>query len=859
MTVDPLFSASRILTKATHVPLTVTVNPTATGGAIPKFNFINHLNLQPGEVAAASKVLRTPLAESLNSTLTQFEGAPLPSELPSASTFSSLSATQLLQFGKAVEGVRRAALTAMPSDATAAQQATARAALNTAVIANNGLASQQPFAPIGMLNLERLTMTPAGIQRGELLATIPLAPGETTSVVQKEWSVTSQEFTSIVTDSLEGYSETGVTDNTELAQSSTAQTSHDTQFNINASVHGNIDVVSASAASAFTSQDKNSDSATQSAKDATTLTKTASSRSKQEHKVTISTSTVSGTSQTSTRTLSNPSSNPVRIDYFSMMRRWLVQLYRYGLRLTYDVTIPEPGAALREIFARLYELQQQAAAGFSLPVTYADITESSYEQYASQYGAQVPPPAPDPLTLTVGGTIPNLGGDNDENLIYNELTFTVPDGYEISGVTLDLSLSNDAIDRGIVILGTADATSLNQNQPANTFDLGANGFLIGAQGAQVIAYSISLVGAGAALFHITLSWTDEAKAQWVETVWSALYNAAQTTFYAQQQLVNAQIAALEAQIAGVDTLTLRREENDEIMKGIVRWILGPVFDFMPQTIQTLFQDDPTTYPPQPGVPPIANPLEYGLAFTDPTLNLQAAGWDGMYQYGEVVTFINEAIEWENLIYFLYSYFWDVPVGWNFVRNIVHPDSTRQAFLRAGSARVVVPIRKGYEQQWMAFVETGKLQSTGYSSPYIDIAEQIENYDSTNYPGIPPADPQTSPPDLQAQVGTVSESKVGPSATSVTIAVESSSGFLPGYNVVIDTWDARQVQETQTVVAVPGPTQITVAALTYAHDGTATAFPIIQPGENGILITEWYEYTPTSGTDIAVNSDLTTVA
>ena len=59
-------------------------------------------------------------------------------------------------------------------------------------------------------------MTPAGIERGELLATIPLAPLEQTSVIQKESSVTSQEFTSIVTDSLENYSETGVTENTDL-------------------------------------------------------------------------------------------------------------------------------------------------------------------------------------------------------------------------------------------------------------------------------------------------------------------------------------------------------------------------------------------------------------------------------------------------------------------------------------------------------------------------------------------------------------------------------------------------------------------------------------------------------------------
>src|SRR6202011_3395954 len=100
--------------------------------------------------------------------------------------------------------------------------------------------------PIGMLNLEPLEMTPAGIERGELIATIALAPQEETSVTQKEWSVTSREFTSIVTDSLENYSETGVTENTDLALSTNSQTDHSNQFDVNASVSGSYGFVTVS-------------------------------------------------------------------------------------------------------------------------------------------------------------------------------------------------------------------------------------------------------------------------------------------------------------------------------------------------------------------------------------------------------------------------------------------------------------------------------------------------------------------------------------------------------------------------------------------------------------------------------------
>ncbi len=88
-------------------------------------------------------------------------------------------------------------------------QAQAFDLVHSAAIAIKGLQANVTATPIGMLNFERLEMTPAGIERGELLATICLAPMEQTSVTQKEWSVIDQEYTSIVTDFLENYSQTG--------------------------------------------------------------------------------------------------------------------------------------------------------------------------------------------------------------------------------------------------------------------------------------------------------------------------------------------------------------------------------------------------------------------------------------------------------------------------------------------------------------------------------------------------------------------------------------------------------------------------------------------------------------------------
>lgn len=239
-----------------------------------------------------------------------------------------------------------------------------------------------------------------------------------------------------------------------------------------------------------------------------------------------------------------------------------------------------------------------------------------------------------------------------------------------------------------------------------------------------------------------------------------------------------------------------------------------------------------------------------------------------------ISFINQAIEWDNLTFFTYSYFWDYPLCWDFVRQIQHNDKTRQAFLRAGSARVVLTVRQGWELAWTYFVNTGSitLPSPLPPHPYMTIAKQIAAYDSTNYPGIPPANPDGGGliDDDTPQSGTTckidrSPSAASPLTTTVVIPVNDATGFVVGATAILDTWDLQinphsnigpggpgiGAQETQTITAVDTTSTqqtISVQGLQYSHFGP---FPVVQSGAKGVLIGEWFEYTPTSGTDIGV--------
>jgi GH18 family chitinase len=880
-------SSTRRIPKATYVPLKIpeAASLLDTGAALQKSGFVRRLSLQPGEVDAVRRKLTATGTSTgqpyvsvndatLWDTLRSFEGAPMPSQLPSPTSFAKMPLNALLAFGKAIVDIRRQAVDQLKQQtagsellagAPAAQDLStamgkALNLLNSGITATNGFEANVTASPIGMLNLERLEMTPAGIERGELLATIPLAPKERTAVVQKEWSVTTKEFTSIVTDSLENYSETGVTDNTELAQSTTSQTQHSNQFNINATVSGGIGFVSGSVSTSFGTQDSSSQSATDSRKRAIDTTRKASSRVKQEHKMTISTTTVTGTSETTTRILENPSAtDPIRIDYFSMMRKWHVGLYRYGLRLTYDIGIPEPAGAMRAAYRDLANLQAQASKGFTFPLTYSDITPQTYGDptsrmwsYASQWGAQVQPPPDSPIPLMVSdNNHPGSDGAGHDKTF----AFDVQDGYYISVAILDAQVWGNTHDSASTLFVFYGGQSWTFGQNGGTIH-GDLPWLHGMRGHISLLYLIQNASGVDFNFTITQTVDPSVLATWQSTAWSALYNAGQTAFYAQQQAINAQISALQEQINNVDTLTLRREENDEIMKGILRWVLGTSFEFMPQDVIDLFVNG-------------GGDLTHGVSFTGNDLGpLGKNDWTTMFQYQEMVKFINEAIEWENVLYFLYSYFWDVPVSWDFIRQIRHPDSTRQAFLRAGSARVVLTVRKGWELAWVSFVETGGFESTLIPGhPYMSIAEEIAAYDNTNYPGIPPANPASDSTTVDpGSIATTSSASVPASPNApATIAVDSSAGFAVGYVAVIDDFiynandPTKNLQEAQIVTAIPDGTHITVQRLDKPHDGTTTPFPVLQPGEKGVLISEWFEYTPTSGTDIAVTSNLATIA
>ncbi len=686
--------------------------------------------------------------------------------------------------------------------------------------------------PIGMLHLERLAFVPAGIERGELLYSVPLSPGEQVNISHKEWSNTSQEFERIVTDFIENFSEEGVTEKSELAQSTNSQREHSSGFDLGVTASGGWGPVSISATANYRVSDSASTSQTTARNQSHELTRKASSRSKKEHKQSFKVASAAGTEDQAIRLIKNPfADKATRVDYYQLVRKWRVDLYRYGLRMTYDLTIPEPGS---DILSRIVEIKSLTSAlseGFggsnsTLPwarfdLTPQQITRFNYLALAAQYGVTVESPPIEETTIARAFTKnwPNKDSANDSD--YTTFDVDVPEGYLVSGWSYEWQRW----------AWTDEDWHFDIRPDLNTW-LGVGGRLTMSVGTKYVsAFDIQLK----LWFRVTAAAYDA----WKQRVWGALREAAQARYELNRTMLRDRLAQLQQELGAQDPLTLRKLEREEVMKHVLRWLFGPTFTFVP-----------------PGLPPDL----YGPSGS--ILNDDV--WAKVSAQGEMIKFLHQAIEWENMLFFLYPYFWSHTSRWELKKYLDHPDFLHKTFLKAGSARVVLTIRPGFETDFVSFLETGTLNPLPDTHPYMTIAQEMQAFAQTNYPGIRAANPvenarplltplqQKAWNEMQLIIGLLERYKAINTAYPTTtqgLAALAPLGTVPA----ADPWGkAYQYRSPGTLTDF----ELESHGSDKAGDGQGEAADIESWAETS-LIGRWYEYTPTSAIDIAFNETLPT--
>jgi Type II secretion system (T2SS), protein G len=714
--------------------------------------------------------------------------------------------------------------------------------------------------PIGRLHLERIEMYPVGVQKGELVFTVPMAPGETVTISHKEWSTSSREYEDIVQDFFESYSERGVAEKTDSSMSSESESKHSSALNFGATLSGTYAGVTLTTSLGLTNTRDDRASAKESTQRGREVTEKASARTRKEHKVSMKLEAKKGTEDNSFRTIQNPATNAVRLDYYRMMRKWRTDLFRYGLRMTYDLAIPTPGVRLWARYERLAALDKRLRTPFPFGLKAEDLNDGNWPAKAAELGvpSAVVPPPPEPLVFKAQSDVIGFFDDAEAKSAdrFGKLEFDVPPGYALDDA---LATANISQATGGSNFTWHDGGNLNV---PNTVKV--TGGLLDFRppnpprsGKLAATFSYRGVHTAGLTLLLTFRRTPATEQAWQRAAWAAIKASAEARYQEETARLQEERDRLWAMLNGKDTLSLRRLEREELLRLIIQWLLGPdhpVVATMPveATLQTL-QENEVTFVTAPAhssaffidnLPPVTAPTFAGIDETQ---------WHNALLFGEAVKFIQQAIEWENLLYFLYPYFWGSETVGRDKMLFQHPDPEHERFLRAGYARIVITVRPGFEEAFTKLVESGSLAPDA-TSPYMDVATEIANFAKTNYAGIPPANPESNArPLLYPEQRATWDTMQSLMALLETFKTKNGSypaalSELPGPPLV-DAWGRPFVY------SVPG-LGADYDLMSLGKDGEAGGEGLdadISSAAGASLIATWYDYTPTSALDIEVDT------
>lgn len=388
--------------------------------------------------------------------------------------------------------------------------------------------------------------------------------------------------------------------------------------------------------------------------------------------------------------LENTTEKDVRFGVYQWLDKvYKAQVYKYGApRLLYDIIIPEPAVLFREALSRP---RGQAAlpprpAKFTVPADQISLFNWSYYATGHQAtGIDAPPQAQIIVTENFGqkAADPFNTELNANTLEIGECRKTqIPKGYKAVTYRLVASVSGwePYVLRAIIGSKTValDGAWWNGKVFSGKLDGEVESLPVGliADG-NGVSPSISTLVIG---IEIICEPTEEAISAWQTKAHGLILAANQRRFADYEERVANRDATARLQLQ-----SLSPERKAAIIQS----------ELKRTTLAVLTNQNFSTF----------NATEVdSFGFPYPV----AAATIALSAY---IRFFEQAVEWEHLQYALFPYFWGSRSSW--VSKLLNSEADPQfaAFLSAGSTRVVLPIRPGYEVAFERFLNTGKIPTT----------------------------------------------------------------------------------------------------------------------------------------------------
>ena len=442
--------------------------------------------------------------------------------------------------------------------------------------------------------------------------------------------------------------------------------------------------------------------------------------------------------ETNLHELDNESNQHRRGIYQFLEKVYEAQVFNYGVRQMFEFMVPEPASYL-------WHLEGNPETGLQLPQPPIDLRsvlpgplaqlDALYLLLGPLYGATELDPPPPPFRM-VSASVQHGeedGSEADQPRSVQKLELSIPDGYEPWRGSLNLSLLSDNTSDLVVLVTIGHRTIRWQPGPGDAVDIHKVDFAT-----DQISFDLS---------DDTHELTSESKLPATAVVYESDSYAVSITVVCKRSSEALQawrLATYEKLQAAYSDRLREYEQQVEALKAAAsqQEELLPYGAPPPQNLETIagelrkhcltiltgqrFEDFGSVSEPPDGPP------QFDF--------LRAAG------EGSIVRFFEQAFEWHQLQYVFYPYFWSRRETWadRFLRQDADPQF--REFLRAGAARVVVPVRPGFEPAVAHFLQTGQLWHGDGAPPaigddtYLPILEEIRQRRGAPEGEIPVGEP-----------------------------------------------------------------------------------------------------------------------
>ncbi|MEO0330862.1 MAG: hypothetical protein AAF223_04125, partial [Bacteroidota bacterium] len=353
---------------------------------------------------------------------------------------------------------------------------------------------------------------------------------------------------------------------------------------------------------------------------------------------------------------------------------YLGQVYNYGKRLMFEFIVPEPAA----FYLHAQKASAEATGTLTPPepladdFSFTDIKAGNYETWVDTYQvANVSPPPPKYKIIA------KAFDQSQEDPRTRSDSLSVPEGYQAQEGYVHYSYSYSASAGGysFSVLVGQQKFSLQNDETFNTLHDEDSIVPISIKLFNVITYAITV--------EVKCKRSSETLQAWQLATYNAIveaYNQQKAAYEAQK---SAQEISQGVVISGNNPDQNRRIEQEELKRGCLTLFTNQHFaDFD----ATLMNVAPHGYP------------EFDV--------------DEATEEARYVQFFEQGLEWDKMSYLFYAYFWGRKEAWAVNSQLSDTDPQFADFLKAGSARVLVPVRPYYEPAIMYYLQTGEIWNGG---------------------------------------------------------------------------------------------------------------------------------------------------